>query len=93
MRFILKVKGRTNISFMQGELNWISLKGRRDMLQIRYWSQILLMNKTRTTKIAYQEEIKKERKNSWAKQTREILKFYGLEKFWKNQLPPVRQSK
>merc|ERR1712228_900192 len=51
MRFILKVKGRTNISFMNGELNWISLKGRRDMMRLRYWRKIILMEKTRATKL------------------------------------------
>ena len=40
MRFILKLKGNTNLSFMQGELNWLSLKGRRDMLRLRYWRKI-----------------------------------------------------
>merc|ERR1712228_741360 len=34
MRFILKVKGKTTLTFMNGELNWISLKGRRDMLRL-----------------------------------------------------------
>ena len=63
------------------------------MLILRYWRKIIFMKKNRLTKIAYLEELKKERKNSWAKQSRETLKFYGLEKYWKNQLPPVRESK
>ena len=92
MRFILKLKGNTNLTFMQGELNWLTLKGRRDMLRLRYWRKIISMKKNRLTKIAYSEEIKKERKISWAKQTKKILKMYGLEKYWKNQLPPIRES-
>ena len=92
MRFILKVKGKTNISFMNGELNWLSLKGRRDMMRLRYWRKIILMEKTRTTKIAYQEEIKKGRSNSWAQQTKQTLKKYEMEKYWRQQLPLIKEE-
>ena len=64
MRFILKVKGKTNMTFMNGELNWLSLKGRRDMMRLRYWRKIILMEKTRTTRMAYQEEINKKKEQT-----------------------------
>ena len=50
------------------------------------------MKKNRLTKISYMDEIKKERKNTWAKQTKKTLKLYGFEKYWKNQFPPTRES-
>merc|ERR1712141_674441 len=92
MRFILKVKGRTNISFMNGELNWLSLSGRRNMMRLRYWRKIILMKKTRSTKRAYQEEIKRGRINSWAHQTKRTLKKYNMEKYWKQQLPILTEE-
>merc|ERR1712110_410358 len=68
MRFIVKLKGKTNTTFMEGELNWISLKGRRDMLILRFWRKVILMENERYAKKAYKEEIKKARTNAWAKQ-------------------------
>jgi len=58
------MKGNTNLTFMQGEVNWLTLKIRTDMFRLGYWRKIILMKKNRFTKIAYFEEIEKERKNS-----------------------------
>ena len=44
------------------------------MLRLKYWRKIIQMKKNRLTKIAYLEEIKKERKNSWAKKNEKYSK-------------------
>merc|ERR1719273_612950 len=61
-------------------------------MRLRYWRKFILMEKSRTTKIAYSEEIKKKRTNSWAQQTKQTLIKYKMGKFWRQQLPLIKED-
>ena len=84
-RYILKAKKNVNNSYIEGELNWMSLENRRITLRLRYWRKILRMKKERLTKKIYRKEIKENRKDSWTAKTKEILKDIGLYESWESQ--------
>merc|ERR1711994_927617 len=91
-KFFLKMRFFFFFGFSEGLQNFPkNLVRRTRPFFARYF--FIFMNKNRLTKKAYAEEIKKERKNSWAKQTKKTLKLYGLKKYWESQFPPARQSK
>lgn len=68
-----------------GDLGWITMKARRDILRLRYWRKLKQMNDGRLPKIMYQWAREDEEKDSWCQRTRKILTELNMEDFWIGQ--------
>ena len=88
-RRILGVGKRVADAVVQGELGLLSMKGRRMLLRLTYWSKILKMDKGRLVRRVYEagrtaHAANKAVKN-WASRTHQWLGELGLEECWKKQ--------
>ena len=82
---ILGLKGSTNNEVVLGELGWWPMKARRDMLRLRYWRKLIVMDKERLPKRVYEWELKRKTRNCWTAYTKKILLELGLRDSWEKQ--------
>ena len=52
---ILQCGQNVSAAFVRGELGWLPLAARRDMLRLRFWGKLTLMPDTRVVKRIYNE--------------------------------------
>ena len=82
---ILGLTESTTNEVVLGELGWWPMKARRDMLRLRYWRKIILMNNERLPKRVYDWELKRKTRNCWTAYTKKILIELGLREAWEKQ--------
>jgi hypothetical protein len=75
-------------------LGWWSMRGRRDMLRLRFWGKIVLMGEERTTKRIYRVSRKRHMEgvgekgrivDNWCRYTHKIMEELGLKKEWESE--------
>ena len=84
-RFLLGHQRYSSKAAIYGDLGWITLESRRDMIHLRYWRKLTLMKNTRLTKRIYKEDILSFKQNSWALQIKQVLYKYDLQTEWLGQ--------
>ena len=68
-----------------GELGWWTLKGRRDLLRLKYWGTIVEMKRSRLVKQVYVESRKRleaGKQSKWCADTKALLTELGLDEAW-----------
>mgnify|MGYP001615337500 FL=1 len=96
-RMILGAKLRTNVEVLLGELGWRSMRAYRDVKRLTWWHKLLCMHERRLPRVIYELEKRAFEKskamipvpkvrNSWCEGTFEVLKKYGLEKYWNHEM-------
>jgi hypothetical protein len=91
-RRILGAAGKTPNELVRGELGWWTMKGRRDMIRLKYWGRLVRMDENRLTKRIYRMSRKRHRESSssrvvdnWSRYTHSILTELGLERVWESE--------
>ena len=54
-KMILRCSSKMANEVVQGELGWWSLKGRRDMLRLKYWGKVVGMGDNRLVRQIYND--------------------------------------
>jgi hypothetical protein len=68
-----------------GELGWWTMKGRRDLLRLKYWGRIVGMADSRLVKQVYVESRKRQeggKQSKWCADTKALLEGLGMEGAW-----------
>ena len=84
---ILGAQAKTTDAAVRGELGWWTLKGRRDMLRLRYWGKLTRMKSKRWTRRVYvrsREEFEKGEK-TWCTYTHKLLHDLDMEGVWESE--------
>jgi hypothetical protein len=82
---ILGCRQKTADDVILGELGWWRMRGRRDMLRLRYWGKIMRMSNDRWVKKIYRmtrREYERNGSKNWCEATHELVKELGLEEVW-----------
>ena len=86
-KMILRCSSKMANEVVTGELGWWSLKGRRDLLRLKFWGKIVGgMASSRLVKQVYEESRERYDKTGqsrWCKHTHAIMTEIGLEEVWK----------
>ena len=69
------------------------MKARRDMMRLRYWRNLINMGQERLPKKVYDWELRKGRKGSWVRYTKELLMELGLGEYWMRQEAEKNKTK
>ena len=81
-RRILGMKDKTSNEAVLGDLGWWPLKARRDMIRLRYWRKLLIMNPNRLPKLIYEWELCDQEAAAWLNYTKKLLISFKLEEYW-----------
>jgi hypothetical protein len=87
-RRILGCVSTTANEVVRGELGWMTMKSRRDLLRLGYWGKVMRMREGRWTRRLYEksrEEFVGEGKSNWCKITHSLLCELHLEQVWDSQ--------
>lgn len=87
-RRILRCSSKTTTAAVLGELGWWELSTRRDLLQLKYWLSILLMEETRLVKQVYNHskaEFLRNGQGNWVKIIYQLVCKYDLEPIWDSE--------
>jgi len=79
-RMILKCSPKMTNEAVLGELGWWTLKGRRDLLRLKYYGKIVRMGEDRLVKQVYGESRKRleeGKQSKWCADTKAILHWLG----------------
>ncbi|MFN9380495.1 MAG: RNA-directed DNA polymerase [Bacteroidota bacterium] len=79
-RMILKCSPKMTNEAVLGELGWWTLKGRRDLLRLKYYGKIVRMGEDRLVKQVYVESRKRleeGKQSKWCADTKAILHWHG----------------
>lgn len=79
---ILRVNKYTANEGVMGELGWIKLAARRDLLRLNFWLRVLCWDLRRLGRIAYGVGVECKRANTWAAGVHRALRKYHLEDLW-----------
>jgi hypothetical protein len=84
---ILGVPPTTADAAVRGELGWWTLKGRRDMLRLRYWGKLTRMPSKRWTRRIYAKSRQQfeQGEKTWCSYTHKLLRDLGLERVWETE--------
>ena len=97
-RRVLKCGRRLPNDAIQGDLGWMSMRGRRMLLRLSYWGKILSMEPGRWVRKIYEQGRARLEANAqagtWCSLTRKWLTYLGLDEEWQRQeVGPVWQEK
>jgi hypothetical protein len=87
-RMILKCSPKMTNEAVLGELGWWTLKGRRDLLRLKYYGKIVRMGEDRLVKQVYAESRKRleeGKQSKWCADTKAILHNMGMGEAWTKQ--------
>ena len=87
-RMILKCSPKMTNEAVLGELGWWTLKGRRDLLRLKYYGKIMRMGEDRLVKQVYAESRKRleeGKQSKWCADTKAILHNMGMGEAWTKQ--------
>ena len=67
-KMILRCSEKMTNEVVLGELGWWEMKGRRDMLRLRFWGKIERMQNSRLVKVVYEESRRRDEQgeNTWS---------------------------
>jgi hypothetical protein len=85
-KMILRCSSKMANEVVQGELGWWSLKGRRDMLRLKYWGKVVGMGDNRLVRQIYndsRDRYEAGKSSKWCKYTHELMRQVGMEEKWK----------
>jgi hypothetical protein len=79
-----------------GELGWWTMKGRRDLLRMKYWGRIAGMADSRLVKQVYVQSRKRYdegKQSKWCAETKAMLVGLGLEEEWNRRKWTEKEQK
>ena len=77
MRYFLGVPNKTPILAMQGDMAWLTSKGRHCIERIRLWNRLVQMNNDRLTKKVFLWDVSND-KYGWARYVKQLFTEYQL---------------
>ena len=93
-RMCLGVGREVPNAVVMGELGWMSVQARREILRLRYWGKVVKEGEGNSDSIVFAvyqegrrrvEEGRAKSKAEWCVETKRLLKEVGLEEYWKSE--------
>lgn len=84
-RRILRCNRNTSKEVIRGELGWWTLKGRRDLLRLRYYAHIVLMKENRLPRKIYSVARALMKPRSWCTHIKRTLYELQLGEYWESE--------
>ena len=85
MRYFLGVPSKTPILAMQGDIGWMSSKGRHTLETVRLWNRLVKMNHDRLTWKVFQYDIAHD-ECGWARDVKFMFENYGFDNHFQEQM-------